>query len=108
MIRRPPRSTLFPYTTLFRSQSGRLARHVHVNKRFGLPVHDGQLRERAGNDATVLLDGLRSTTSGTSSHDGYARCLIALLPGKGSRSSPTGAFYWPITSSGRSTLAEVR
>src|SRR2546429_7312275 len=28
MIRRPPRSTLFPYTTLFRSQhlSGRLAR----------------------------------------------------------------------------------
>src|SRR2546425_5875050 len=25
MIRRPPRSTLFPYTTLFRSLSGRLA-----------------------------------------------------------------------------------
>src|SRR3712207_8781679 len=24
MIRRPPRSTLFPYTTLFRSQAGRL------------------------------------------------------------------------------------
>src|SRR5256885_8799471 len=24
MIRRPPRSTLFPYTTLFRSRSGRL------------------------------------------------------------------------------------
>src|SRR2546430_15188561 len=26
MIRRPPRSTLFPYTTLFRSQDQRLAR----------------------------------------------------------------------------------
>src|SRR5437588_7691706 len=25
MIRRPPRSTLFPYTTLFRSEGGRLA-----------------------------------------------------------------------------------
>src|SRR3712207_8591960 len=25
MIRRPPRSTLFPYTTLFRSRGGRLA-----------------------------------------------------------------------------------
>src|SRR3712207_8018529 len=25
MIRRPPRSTLFPYTTLFRSQDGKLA-----------------------------------------------------------------------------------
>src|SRR2546428_1471813 len=27
MIRRPPRSTLFPYTTLFRSRSGTLLRH---------------------------------------------------------------------------------
>src|SRR2546422_3943867 len=27
MIRRPPRSTLFPYTTLFRSRRG--AKHVH-------------------------------------------------------------------------------
>src|SRR3712207_8697468 len=26
MIRRPPRSTLFPYTTLFRSQGGRVVR----------------------------------------------------------------------------------
>src|SRR2546423_7593754 len=32
MIRRPPRSTLFPYTTLFRSQPGRSVRHVdHVS-----------------------------------------------------------------------------
>src|SRR2546430_7442183 len=32
MIRRPPRSTLFPYTTLFRSQEGgavRAARRLH-------------------------------------------------------------------------------
>src|SRR5690242_21553953 len=34
MIRRPPRSTLFPYTTLFRSRRGRVllcgdAAHVH-------------------------------------------------------------------------------
>src|SRR2546425_7685783 len=27
MIRRPPRSTLFPYTTLFRSRCGRPGRH---------------------------------------------------------------------------------
>src|SRR2546425_12862252 len=34
MIRRPPRSTLFPYTTLFRSQSGRpAARHVLQERR---------------------------------------------------------------------------
>src|SRR5437764_11466985 len=36
MIRRPPRSTLFPYTTLFRSwQRGRFPRHAreHVPRR---------------------------------------------------------------------------
>src|SRR2546422_5045938 len=30
MIRRPPRSTLFPYTTLFRSASGRRARALRA------------------------------------------------------------------------------
>src|SRR3712207_6901927 len=30
MIRRPPRSTLFPYTTLFQSQPGALAAHPDV------------------------------------------------------------------------------
>src|SRR2546428_3050389 len=32
MIRRPPRSTLFPYTTLFRSHGGELE-HPHVRAR---------------------------------------------------------------------------
>src|SRR2546426_8374672 len=36
MIRRPPRSTLFPYTTLFRSrQRGDVPAHVPDRKRFG-------------------------------------------------------------------------
>src|SRR2546430_10266546 len=47
MIRRPPRSTLFPYTTLFRSRSrqgpsGALHVHkwvVYVKKPFGGPEH---------------------------------------------------------------------
>src|SRR3712207_7002727 len=30
MIRRPPRSTLFPYTTLFRSVAGRVEREVRA------------------------------------------------------------------------------
>src|SRR3712207_6928631 len=38
MIRRPPRSTLFPYTTLFRSgfvvvEEGRVERHRHGQRR---------------------------------------------------------------------------
>src|SRR2546430_13538652 len=30
MIRRPPRSTLFPYTTLFRSETVLIGRHPHL------------------------------------------------------------------------------
>src|SRR5215218_5653580 len=32
MIRRPPTSTLFPYTTLFRSLPGFVDTHVHINE----------------------------------------------------------------------------
>src|ERR1022692_2460179 len=39
MIRRPPRSTLFPYTTLFRSLHGKVA--AHVDKQ-----HDACLQRR--------------------------------------------------------------
>src|SRR5256885_2640125 len=42
MIRRPPRSTLFPYTTLFRSQGGRRAAIRCRKQRFG----DGPRRPR--------------------------------------------------------------
>src|SRR2546422_10859195 len=49
MIRRPPRSTLFPYTTLFRSLDvevglGRAAEHErqhHLGEQFGLQVRLG-------------------------------------------------------------------
>src|SRR3712207_7201961 len=33
MIRRPPRSTLFPYTTLFRSRPGRVASSMRRGRR---------------------------------------------------------------------------
>src|SRR5256885_2572817 len=37
MIRRPPRSTLFPYTTLFRSVDGRVLRLPTISVRPGRP-----------------------------------------------------------------------
>src|SRR2546430_9129797 len=50
MIRRPPRSTLFPYTTLFRSRSrpapGRADSRPHRRRRGG-----GAPRPRAGRNA---------------------------------------------------------
>src|SRR5258705_10243988 len=41
MIRRPPRSTLFPYTTLFRSASGNVATEDVVYMLNGLGVRTG-------------------------------------------------------------------
>src|SRR3712207_3152407 len=47
MIRRPPRSTLFPYTTLFRSDLVFLT-HLHVDHWLGLPgmIKSFELRDR--------------------------------------------------------------
>src|SRR3712207_7285391 len=44
MIRRPPRSTLFPYTTLFRSTAGAMWR----SGRGGVPPHRPPRREAGG------------------------------------------------------------
>src|SRR2546422_8075997 len=45
MIRRPPRSTLFPYTTLFRSLANQSARGLKVFRRLSTQRHAGVLRE---------------------------------------------------------------
>src|SRR5437899_8805041 len=66
MIRRPPRSTLFPYTTLFRSERGILARAILEHERHAAgrsDARDGGRRE--GEDlglghAGQLLVQLRS------------------------------------------------
>src|SRR5687768_17978610 len=63
MIRRPPRSTLFPYTTLFRSRSPRQAPHCpsallkgHMRAyRWLLLVFPGRIRREFGADMTALL-----------------------------------------------------
>src|SRR5260370_16337272 len=50
MIRRPPRSTLFPYTTLFRSQHGAHSRRAFRRCRTELA------RSRASTGRLLLLD----------------------------------------------------
>src|SRR3712207_9204446 len=59
MIRRPPRSTLFPYTTLFRSddvegQPGDVGVDLHEQRVLRQPAGDDQLRHRHAR----LLEGL--------------------------------------------------
>src|SRR5262245_63960892 len=48
MIRRPPRSTLFPYTTLFRSRRGQDAVGPHARRQSGarLQPHPVHARDR--------------------------------------------------------------
>src|SRR3712207_7448318 len=84
MIRRPPRSTLFPYTTLFRSDEHRADRlafqpderhqgHVHRNARLA------DLEARVDRD--VLLAGAldRKSTRLNSSHANISYAVFCLL-----------------------------
>src|SRR2546430_9993114 len=76
MIRRPPRSTLFPYTTLFRSESSGLRVRLsklpitlssnYLTTKRGhriYPPHD----KIGGNSAVVNGDGLQQNQSASSS-----------------------------------------
>src|SRR2546422_10125919 len=47
MIRRPPRSTLFPYTTLFRSRTGRLRRTSTFTQSVAASVQASELANTA-------------------------------------------------------------
>src|SRR2546426_6780571 len=75
MIRRPPRSTLFPYTTLFRSPIGVHGRatvhcHVHPRDRHHTFLVDGDRNDRRDvtQEAVVGSDADRKSTRLNSSH----------------------------------------
>src|SRR3712207_8645812 len=77
MIRRPPRSTLFPYTTLFRSQRARdettspgnradHARRSHASlraQRFRSEEHTSELQSRQYLVCRLLLEKKKKTKS---------------------------------------------
>src|SRR3712207_7177691 len=52
MIRRPPRSTLFPYTTLFRSRRGR-----RLRQRQGVHHHPAARRDQLVERREMPVDG---------------------------------------------------
>src|SRR6476661_10503696 len=67
MIRRPPRSTLFPYTTLFRSGSSRTAaRHPHVDqgqvqRQLRSEEHTSELQSHLNLVCRLLLEKKKNT-----------------------------------------------
>src|SRR2546426_2202186 len=84
MIRRPPRSTLFPYTTLFRSVMNLLRpldRYVLVN---GLRLH---VLDWGGDGRTPLLD--RKSTRLNSSHLVISYAVFCLKKKKKKENSVT-------------------
>src|SRR3712207_8217869 len=66
MIRRPPRSTLFPYTTLFRS--GDLAQRDYQTLD-GVVQHRHQPRERGGDAADDLREQHLASGEPAEGHD---------------------------------------
>src|SRR3712207_7208295 len=66
MIRRPPRSTLFPYTTLFRSRhapDGLLGGDAHLNARILRDILSGE-ETGAARDVVLLNAGAAIYVSG--------------------------------------------
>src|SRR5947209_14263860 len=87
MIRRPPRSTLFPYTTLFRSAEVR-TRDVPVEV-LGLEVQGEQIGqkeiERAGDVSRPRTD--RKSTRLNSSHANISYAVFCLKKKKKKRAT---------------------
>src|SRR3712207_7420202 len=83
MIRRPPRSTLFPYTTLFRSPDG----HAIDDERATVVIAPGVWAEieRASRLATLVTDEDRKSTRLNSSHANISYAVFCLKKKKNSR-----------------------
>src|SRR3712207_8650547 len=75
MIRRPPRSTLFPYTTLFRSVAGIVDEHVEPAE--ALHRHLDQPPHRAGIGHVTRLEDRKSTRL-NSSHANISYAVFCL------------------------------
>src|SRR5256885_16500815 len=75
MIRRPPRSTLFPYTTLFRSLGPLVARHGHAD--VSLP---GGCAIGA-RPVNIHVAGLQAMGADITIEGGYIRARAARLKG---------------------------
>src|SRR2546428_4598332 len=84
MIRRPPRSTLFPYTTLFRSRARRSAPHVGQATASDARRRVARAEDAADGDARLRRDavygsqGDRKSTRLNSSHDQISYAVFCL------------------------------
>src|SRR3989304_9025289 len=86
MIRRPPRSTLFPYTTLFRSpnQHGlvcKAARELLTKPSFRSEEHTSELQSRLHLVCRLLLEKKKKDTPGPREEETVERAAAGLSGG---------------------------
>src|SRR5438034_2896920 len=84
MIRRPPRSTLFPYTTLFRSEERALPEITP----FGLAEEERAVAGRAGGEEQCR-DGEQRSEEDTSELQSHSDLVCRLLLEKKKRETTT-------------------
>src|ERR1051326_8688836 len=101
MIRRPPRSTLFPYTTLFRTHSLSVPRPCPALRQWLRPAQknvDTQYKDTGLLDLCLRTDGFKRRTTEWPGHDhgrGFPKILTyAAKPG----------FYNPVFSDIKNNL----
>src|SRR2546430_7558941 len=101
MIRRPPRSTLFPYTTLFRSSDLRVPL-----KRAGFLTRDAREKEskKYGLKKAVLLALDRKSTRLNSSHSQISYAVFCLKKKKTSSLQMSACTYSTLNRTCYSTL----
>src|ERR1043166_5354479 len=102
MIRRPPRSTLFPYTTLFRSEAATDVRHGALHGLVGSEQQgDGILQK----EWILLHEGRNRCVRGEAQHQIRARIADMIRAagglGGGGAGAPRGAGGAPGSSPGR-------
>src|SRR2546422_1208694 len=78
MIRRPPRSTLFPYTTLFRSVELARVTHRHLEHRRGVAAV-GILHRDAGFPRQLRRGGVRGVGERSEEHTSELQSRLHLV-----------------------------
>src|SRR5438445_9944143 len=78
MIRRPPRSTLFPYTTLFRSKIAQRFVPMPASDRLRLPRRSPWLGLGAGVASVAATEADRKSTRLNSSHANISYAVFCL------------------------------